>query len=97
MKNNHTFSVPATPGWFLSVPIFSDDGEVVDLDDQPIVAWIIEYNENGDRWRTAFPVSASSSVSESFDYAILQPDRTYDVLGLAKGLTKSEAIAAMNQ
>lgn len=94
------FCVPANEGWFLCHPVKGDDGRFYDFQKDSIVAWIV-FSEGiseipGGHRAESFPVTASGPVSDESDYAILSPDGSLEVPGVAVGLTKPEALKIMN-
>lgn len=43
---SHEVIIPSSPGWFLCVPMFDQNNDIVQMNEIEIVAWFIEYSDN---------------------------------------------------
>ncbi|MGD9826744.1 hypothetical protein [Desulfobacter sp.] len=75
LQSNQTWCIPAQPGWFYLWPVTDENNKIVDLEPDPILAWLIQQEPNG---VDAQPILASGEVKEP-EY-IQRPDGTIEEL-----------------
>ncbi len=88
MNKPHTFFqiIPASPGWFIVVPVESlESRRVVDIDLDPVIAWRVESDtyEGGRTYSHAIPVGVELVNEQHFlqrpDGVIVIPeDRSFE-------------------
>ncbi len=92
--------IPAEPGWSIVKPVTEGD-RVVDLWSDPIVAWVISYEQReGEEdvwWSIARPVTPSQGMFYEDDYALLSPKGFYIFPENCDRESRDEAIAVFQE
>lgn len=96
----HT-TIPAEPGWADCTPVFNADGDVVDVYQAPVIAWIVTFDtdcchgEVGARWAQA--VVADGMISTRDCEYLKRPDGRYVDSERTWYETREELIACMQE
>lgn len=72
--------IPAQPGWGVCIPLHDEKGRVEDIHIEPVVAWLVEYNDdNQTETATSTPITATEGLMD--DNIIQRPDGSFGDFG----------------
>ncbi len=89
MNQTTSTLIPAQPGWGIVIPLAEEDGQVLDVAHEPIIAWLL----NSSNGYAPTPITIAGPEYQA-DF-ILLPDGSYEAPGLASYPDKAALLQEM--